>query len=381
MVVYTPPMGWNTWNTFGLKINEGLILESAKTMIASGLRDAGYEYIVLDDGWSLPQRDAQGRLVADPEKFPRGIGALADDLHAMGLKLGIYSCAGLVTCGGYPGSNSHEFEDAETFASWKVDYLKYDYCYKPQHERGDQLYQRMALALENSGRDILLSACSWGADETHTWIRSTGAGCWRSTVDIVDAWESIKALTRRQREILPYGGIGCFNDMDMLVTGMNGNGNVGLAGCTDTQYKTHFALWAFLGSPLMIGCDIRQMSEETLKILKNPGLIAINQDRGCRQPFSIGGSFNFACGDSEDSFVWAKLLDGGDIAIGMFNLSDDPRNLYFTLNDLSLPRFCGRKLELTDVWTGEVCQTQEDRHIVRVDGGDCRVYRAKLIRA
>lgn len=159
MVVYTPPMGWNTWNTFGLQINEKLILESARMMIDSGLRDAGYEYIVLDDGWSLPHRDENGRLVADPEKFPRGIGALADDLHAMGLKLGIYSCAGLMTCGGFPGSNSYEFEDAETFASWKVDFLKYDYCYKPQHERGDQLYQRMALALENSGRDILLSAC------------------------------------------------------------------------------------------------------------------------------------------------------------------------------------------------------------------------------
>ena len=160
-------MGWNTWNTFGLEINEKLILESAQTMIDSGLRDAGYEYIVIDDGWSLKQRDENGRLVADPEKFPRGIRALADDLHAMGLKLGIYSCAGLMTCGAYPGSNSHEFEDAETFASWHIDYLKYDYCYKPQHERGDQLYQRMSLALANSGRDILFSACSWGAEDTH----------------------------------------------------------------------------------------------------------------------------------------------------------------------------------------------------------------------
>ena len=126
MVVRTPPMGWNTWNTFGLQINEQLILDSARVLISSGLRDAGYEYIVMDDGWSLPQRDENGRLVPDPQKFPRGIAALADDLHAMGLKLGIYSCAGLLTCGGYPGSNSYEFVDAETFASWKIDYLKYD---------------------------------------------------------------------------------------------------------------------------------------------------------------------------------------------------------------------------------------------------------------
>ena len=379
MVTKKPPMGWNTWNTFGLRINEQLILESARTLIDSGLRDAGYEYIVMDDGWSLPQRDASGRLMADPEKFPRGIGPLADDLHAMGLKLGIYSCAGLMTCGGYPGSNSYEFEDAETFASWKIDFLKYDYCYKPQHEPGDQLYRRMSMALANSGRDILLSACSWGADETHTWINSTGAGCWRSTNDIVDTWESICRLAKQQRQLLPYGGLGCFNDMDMLVVGMNGNGNVGLAGCTDTQYKTHFALWAFLGSPLMIGCDIRGMSPEAARILKNPGLIAINQDPGCRQPFSIGGSFNYAYGDQEDSFVWAKLLDDGDLAIGMFNLSDSPRNLYFTLNDLALPRFCGRKLVMTDVWSGETVETVDQRHMVTVDGCDCRVYRAKIV--
>lgn len=380
MVILTPPLGWNTWNTYGLDINEKLILESAKAMIDSGLREAGYEYVIIDDGWSLPQRDGQGRLVADPIKFPRGIRALADDLHAMGLKLGIYSCAGHMTCGGYPGSNSYEFEDAETFASWHIDYLKYDYCYKPQHERGDQLYQRMAMALNNSGRDILLAACSWGADETHQWIKSTGAGSWRSTCDIVDTWESICRLAKMQRTLLPYNGIGCFNDMDMLVVGMNGEGNVGLSGCSYTQYKTHFSLWAFLGSPLMIGCDVRNMSEETAHILKNKELIAINQDRGYRQPFSIGGSFNFAHSDTDDSFVWAKLLDNGDIAIGMFNLSNDARNMYFTMNDLALPRFCNRRLEMTDLWTGEVCRTVDERYMTRVEANDCRLFRAKIIK-
>ena len=381
MVVLTPPLGWNTWNTFGCDINEKLILESAQIMISSGLRDAGYEYVVLDDGWQLPHRDENGRLVADPAKFPRGIRALADDLHAMGLKLGIYSCAGQMTCGGYPGSNSYEFEDAETFASWHADYLKYDYCYKPQHEQGDQLYQRMALALANSGRDIVFSACSWGTDETHQWIKTTGAHCWRSTVDIWDTWESICRLIGEQKKLLPYNGAGCFNDMDMLVVGMNGSGHVGLAGCTDTQYKTHFSFWAFMGSPLMIGCDIRSMTEETAKILKNKELIAINQDRGYRQPFSVGGSFNFQWGDVENSFVWAKLLENGDIAIGMFNLSNDSRNMYFTLPDLSLTRSCGRKLELKDLWTGEVCYTEGDKFMTQVDGCDCRVYRARLVKA
>lgn len=381
MVVLTPPLGWNTWNTFGCDINEKLVLEAAQIMISSGLHDAGYEYVVLDDGWQLHQRDENGRLVADPVKFPRGIRALADDLHAMGLKLGIYSCAGQMTCGGYPGSNSYEFEDAALFASWHVDYLKYDYCYKPQHDRGDQLYQRMALALANSGRDIVFSACSWGADETHQWIKSTGAHLWRSTVDIWDTWESICRLIGEQKKLLPYNGAGCFNDMDMLVVGMNGSGHVGLAGCTDTQYKTHFSFWAFMGSPLMIGCDIRSMTEETAKILMNKDLIAINQDKGYRQPFSVGGSFNFQWGDVENSFVWAKLLENGDIAIGMFNLSNDPRNMYFTLPDLSLTRSCGRKLELKDLWTGEICYTEGEKFMTRVDGCDCRVYRARLVEA
>lgn len=381
MIVLTPPLGWNTWNTFGLSLNEKLVLESAEAMISSGLRKAGYEYVVLDDGWALPQRDASGRLVPDPVKFPRGITALADDLHAMGLKLGIYSCAGHMTCGGYPGSNSYEFEDAETFAQWHVDYLKYDYCYKPQHERGDQLYQRMAMALANCGRDILLSACSWGADETKDWIKSTGASCWRSTVDIVDSWESICHLAKQQKQLQKYNGLGCFNDMDMLVVGMNGAGNVGLAGCSYTQYKTHFSLWAFLGSPLMIGCDIRSMSPETAGILMNKELIAINQDRGYRQPFSVGGSHNFMGGDTEDSFIWARLLENGDVAIGFFNLSDSPRNMYFTLTDLALPRFCNRKLEMTELWTGEVCHSVDGRYMTKVEAYDCRVFRAKILQA
>lgn len=379
MVVRTPPMGFNTWNTFGVSISEALILDTANAMIRTGLRDSGYRYIVIDDGWALPRRSPEGLLVPDPEKFPRGIRPLADELHDMGLKLGIYSCAGHMTCAGYPGSNSYEFEDARTFAQWHVDYLKYDYCYKPQHDCGRQLYQRMALALNNSGRDILLSACSWGADETHQWIKSTGASCWRSTGDITDSWDSIRTIAAQQRALLPYTAPGCFNDMDMLVVGMNGQGNVGLAGCTTAQYRTHFSLWAFFGSPLMIGCDVRSISEEALGILTNPGLIAINQDPGCRQPFSVGGSFNFRNGDTEDSFVTAKLLDNGDIAIGFFNLSDDARNMYITLTDLALPRFCRRELELTELWSGQVCRTTDGRFLTRVEGCDCQIYRARLV--
>lgn len=381
MRINTPPMGWNTWNTFATNINEQLILDSAEIMISSGLRDAGYNYIVIDDGWCLRQRGKDGRLVPDPEKFPRGIRALADDLHAMGLKLGIYSCAGNMTCGRYPGSNSYEFIDAETFAEWHIDYLKYDYCHKPIHEVGQQLYLRMATALANSGRDILFSACSWGSENTHEWIKSTGAHTWRSTPDIADNWENICNLVRMQKPLLPYNGLGCFNDMDMLVVGMNGVGHVGLTGCTETQYKTHFALWAFMGSNLMIGCDIRNMTPETKRILTCEGLITINQDTAYCQPFSVGGSVESQNDDMEDSFVWAKLLEDGRFAIGFFNLSDSKRNMYLSLNDLALHRFCDRKLVLHDVWSGETSESVDGIFLCPTDAYDCHVFIADVVKA
>ena len=240
MVKLTPPMGWNSWNTFGADINEQLIFDTADIMVEKGLLAKGYEYLVIDDCWSLRERDSNERLVADPEKFPHGMKAVADYVHSKGLKFGMYSCAGNLTCAAYPGSFEHEFIDAQTFAEWGVDFLKYDYCYHSPIIPGKYLYSRMGLALENCGRDILFSACSWGADETHEWIKSTGASMWRSTGDIFDTWDSIKDLVKQQERLHPYNGVGCFNDMDMLVVGMYGKGNVGLKGCNDTQYKTHF---------------------------------------------------------------------------------------------------------------------------------------------
>ena len=248
MVVKTPPMGWNSWNTFGPNINEALIRETADVMVDSGLAAAGYNYLVIDDCWSEKFRDEQGRLVASAEKFPNGMKAVADYVHSKGLKFGMYSCAGIFTCARYPSSYGYEFIDADTFASWGVDFLKYDYCNKPAGIPGHLLYKRMGTALANCGRDILFSACSWGADETHKWVKSTGAHMWRSTGDIVDNWESIKNLTNRQIELQPYNGNGCFNDMDMLVVGMHGKGNVGVGGCTEVEYRTHFTIWAFFNS-------------------------------------------------------------------------------------------------------------------------------------
>ena len=192
MLVNRPPMGWNTWNTFGHAISDSLVRESADAFERLGLKEAGYQYIVIDDCWSLKTRDSQtDRLVPDPEKFPEGMKAVADYVHSKGLKFGMYSCAGNLTCAGYPGSFEHEFIDAQTFAEWNVDFLKYDYCYHSPIIHGKYLYRRMGLALENCGRDILFSACSWGADETHEWIKSTGASMWRSTGDIFDTWQSV----------------------------------------------------------------------------------------------------------------------------------------------------------------------------------------------
>ena len=199
MIKKTPPMGWNSWNTFAENISEQLIFETADRMVDSGLRDLGYEYLVIDDCWSLRERDENGRLVPDPEKFPHGMKAVADYVHSKGLKFGMYSCAGNLTCAAYPGSFEHEFVDAATFAEWGVDYLKYDYCYKSDIIHGRYLYRRMGLALKNCGRDILFSACSWGADNTHEWIRETGADMWRSTGDIFDVWSSVKDLTMQKK--------------------------------------------------------------------------------------------------------------------------------------------------------------------------------------
>lgn len=374
MIKLTPPMGWNSWNTFGENINEKMIFETADQLVESGLSAKGYEYLVIDDCWSLRERDENDCLVADPQKFPHGMKAVADYVHSKGLKFGMYSCAGNLTCAGYPGSFEHEFLDAKTFASWGVDFLKYDYCYHSPIIHGKYLYRRMGLALENCGRDILFSACSWGADQTHEWIKETGASMWRSTGDIFDTWESVKDLTRQQEKLHPYNGVGCFNDMDMLIVGMHGKGNVGLSGCTDTQYKTHFSLWALLGSPLMIGCDIRSMDETTLSILSNEELIRINQDPACRQPVKLSGFSN-----NDNCVMYYRLLSDGDLALGLFNLGEDPMHPSVNLDEMGLPLSTGKTLQLHEVWTKESFTVTNATLSAALEPFDCKVYRAKVV--
>ena len=374
MIKNVPPMGWNSWNTFAENINEELILSSADTLVASGLKDAGYEYVVIDDCWALKERSKEGKLVPDPAKFPHGMKYVADYLHARGLKLGMYSCAGLMTCAAYPSSYNHEFVDAATFAEWGVDFLKYDYCFKPRSVDGPNLYRRMGLALAGCGRDILFSACSWGADETHAWIGSTGANMWRSTGDIVDTWESIKELIKKQYEILPYGGVGCFNDMDMLVVGMHGKGHVGLKGCTEDEYRLHFAAWCLLGSPLMIGCDLRAMDEATKRILTDPVLLGIQKDlRGARR-------YLMKMWENEDLPIFVRALDGGDLAVGFFNLGDAPASLWVTADDLGVPEISGMRLAGSAAYTGEELVSKNGVLTCDLAAHSCAVYRFRVVK-
>jgi len=368
MAVNRPPMGWNTWNTFGENINEELIMQTADTMVESGLKDAGYNYLVIDDCWSVRGergRDENGRILVDKNKFPHGMKYIADYIHSKGLKFGMYSCCGTLTCGGYPGSYDYEFIDADTFASWEVDFLKYDHCFKPMNEPSDLLYRKMGMALANCGRDILFSACSWGVNETHKWIKSTGADMWRSTGDIFDTWESIKKLYEQNKELQPYNGKGCFNDMDMLIVGMHGKGNVGVSGCTETEYRTHFAIWAMFNSPLMIGCDIRAMDDETKAILFNKEIIAINQDEDGRQPYQIGTN------------VWVKQLANGDLALLMINVNDDERTFRTMLRDIGITRISGKHLEMTELWSGEKSEAYTTIDI-KLAPHESKLFRCKI---
>lgn len=209
MLAKTPPMGWNSWNTFGADISEKLILETADAMVEKGYRDAGYEYLVIDDCWSLKERDAEGRLVPDPEKFPHGMKYVADYVHSKGLKFGMYSCAGLRTCAGYPSSYDHEYVDAQTFADWGVDFLKYDFCNFPATGNCKARYHRMSMALKATGRDILFSACNWGQQEPWKWMASIGAHMYRSTWDINDSYKSFRDIALSQIENLCMSGSGC----------------------------------------------------------------------------------------------------------------------------------------------------------------------------
>ena len=373
MLVNTPPMGWNTWNTFGSNISDALIRESADAFVARGFRDAGYRYVVIDDCWSKRVRDPMTkRIVPEPEKFPFGMKAVADYVHGKGLKFGMYSCAGQRTCADYPGSFDHEFLDARTFAEWGVDYLKYDFCYKPQGFQGELLYRRMGMALRASGRDILFSACNWGSDNVWQWIRSVGAHMYRSTGDIFDTPESYRKIALSQLDKLGASAPQCFNDVDMLTVGMYGKGLVGSTGCGAADYRSQFALWCMFSAPLMLGCDIRNVDDETVRLVTNPALIAIDQDAEARPPIYMPGA------EKNGQLVLMKHLADGKYAFGFFNMGEEDRSLHATFSDFGLPAAAGYGFRMKPVLCEGEEETFSEYMAIPVAAHDCKVFLAEL---
>ena len=380
MFVQKPPMGFNTWNTFMENINEELIRSTADRMVESGLLEAGYEYLVIDDCWALCERDAEGNLVPDPEKFPGGMKAVADYVHSKGLKFGMYSCVGTMTCARYPGSFGYEYRDAKQFAEWGVDFLKYDYCFRPKNTRGVDLYRKMAIALKKSGRDILFSACSWGHDESKDWIDTTGANMWRATGDIKESWQHIRDLAKKSAEMNFRNWANCFSDLDMLIVGMNGEGACSINACTPDEYRTHFGFWAMVGSPLMIGCDIRKMDDTAKEILMNKDIIAVNQDPDMNRPLMIAasdeqGDWNES---AEDTYTLVKLLENGDIAVGFFNFSERKMRRYVTPSMLGIDADLPVKFRIKDLWSGEYVEPSNETLFRIIQPHCCEIYRFEV---
>ncbi|GAA1537348.1 NPCBM/NEW2 domain-containing protein [Dactylosporangium maewongense] len=300
--VTAPVMGWNSWNRFGCNIDENLIKATADAMVSTGLKASGYTYVNIDDCWMASTRDAQGRLRPDPVRFPGGIAAIADYVHARGLKLGIYSSAGTATCQGLPASLDHETVDAQTWASWGIDLLKYDNC-NNQGRPAAQRYKAMGDALKATGRHIVYSICNWGDDAPWEFAPNTGGSLWRTTGDINASWGSVTSLLDQQAGLETFARKGYYNDPDMLEVG---NGPL-----TADENVAHFSLWSLLSSPLLLGNDLRSVPAATLNVLRNADVIAVNQD--------WGGSQGRRMADFGDTEVWAKPMSDGSVAAVLFN--------------------------------------------------------------
>ncbi len=317
----TPPMGWNSWNTFGTDINEDLVKGIADAFVEFGYKDAGYTYIVLDDGWMAKERDDNGNLVADPEKFPAGMKALADYVHSKGLKFGLYNCAGTKTCAGYPGSRGHEYHDALLYASWGIDYLKYDWC-NTGDLNAEEAYITMRDALYAAGRPVVFSICEWGDNEPWKWGKDVGH-LWRISGDITPCWDcelghgnwsswGVWRIINMREGIRAASGPGHWNDFDMMEVGN---------GMTTSEDRVHFAMWAMLASPLIMGNDVRIRDEATIKILTNREVIAVNQDPLSKPAFRLI--------DEGDFEIWIKPLSGDDWAMCFVNMTKSEKALDF----------------------------------------------------
>jgi alpha-galactosidase len=346
----TPPMGFNTWNTFQTKISEDMLKEMVDIYVSSGMKESGYQYFVLDDGWMAMERDQNGSLVADPVKFPHGMKAFADYVHSKGLKFGIYNCAGSKTCAGYPGTRGHEYEDARLYASWGVDFLKYDWC-NTDSLNTPEAYKTMSAALKATGRPIVFSICEWGG---HTpWLWAGGVGeLYRTTGDITPSFvidknygnwtaQSVVSILDKQVPIRKYNGPNHWNDPDMLEVGN---------GMTYNEDKSHFSLWCMLAAPLAAGNDLRKMSPQTKDILTNKEMIAVDQDeRGI-------SAFKMVMEDSLE--LWVKPLKNNEVALCFFNRTSGSRKLTLNWKDLNISdaqsgleiHFDNQYFSLRDLW-------------------------------
>ncbi|MET9015044.1 NPCBM/NEW2 domain-containing protein [Streptomyces olivaceoviridis] len=330
----TPPMGFNNWNSTHCRaeFNASMVEGIADLFVEKGLKDAGYQYVNLDDCWALPDRDANGKLVPDPARFPDGIKAVADYVHAKGLKLGIYTSAGTKTCDstGFPGALGHEYSDARQFADWGVDYLKYDNC-NNQGVDAQQRYRTMRDALKATGRPIVYSICEWGQNKPWEWASDVGH-LWRTTGDISDSWSSMLSILKQNLPLAPYAGPGHWNDPDML--------EVGNGGMTDTEYRSHFSLWSVMAAPLLIGTDLRKASPATFDILGNKEVIAVDQD-----PLGKQGTVVSSGGGR---WVVAKEMKDGSRAVALFNESGTAQRITTSASAVGLPD--AEAYTLRDLW-------------------------------
>ena len=339
----TPPMGWNSWNKFACNVSEDMIQSMADAAVKSGMKDAGYQYVNIDDCWQV-SRDANGNIVADPQRFPHGMKAVGDYIHALGLKFGVYSDAGSKTCAGRPGGLGHEYQDALQYAAWGVDYLKYDWCNTTTQD-AKASYANIRAALDASGRAIVLSICEWGTAKPWLWGKEVGGNSWRTTGDIQDRWQDkrewkpgdccsygVLDIVDAEAELYSYAGPGHWNDPDML--------EVGNSGMTDTEYRSHFSLWAILAAPLIAGNDLRDMRSEINEILTNKEVIAVDQDALGRQGERVW--------KSHDIEVWSKQLKDGSRAVILLNRAATEKEITANWKDLGYPEHLTASVR--DLW-------------------------------
>jgi alpha-galactosidase len=349
-------MGWMSWNYFADRLNEKEIRQMADALVDSGMAKVGYRYIFIDDGWQ-GGRDKSNHIFADPKKFPSGIKALADYLHRKGLKLGIYSDPAPQTCAGYTGSYGFEKQDAQTFAGWGVDYLKYDYCGAPPDQAtAKNRYRTMADALHHTGRPIVFGICEWGHREPWKWAHSVGGQLWRCAGDVRDKWRDadpnrrppfvgaygISDIIDDNSVLSSYAGPGRWNDMDMLVVGLYGKVGPSSAfdgnGCTDVEYQTQMSMWCMMASPLEASNDVRNMNAATKRILTNKDVVDLDQDPLGRQAVPKV--------KTDQWYVFVKPLANGDYALSILNRGTRPQQYVFSFQDVGLPGVC----RIRDLW-------------------------------